>query len=672
MACNFDEALKTIDALINNKALSAKQEGLLSIKARIESMRDVVKAQASTGSSNTEQITTTGFKGYVGGFDSRGKGTPEGDGKDKAMRKVADGFIGEIGSKKGSKSSTATSLKHWFSVLSDKELDKEVTNGIRSWSSINRGMVPMPKDAVIMLARNSEFGNKPLDTATKTRIAEEHAQGSSFVVGDMPGVDSAFIDYLDEIGASYKIYHTGSIPRIQKGNVPTAVTAKQITAPTVGYTGTPEQLKELKPASGEVFKSNKKIAYRNKVWNESNDDQKRSMLQALEGDMDKRGWFNPKNTNYEIAANEWVGVPFAKSPNADKTIKKPPVLDFKGYFNRLEAVMDSKLDAAKLKVSDVHTVNMVQSLLGLDTEMESFGMFNPKTKEVYYADLAKFMEITKGVDGLTKLLYKESKEQIESDEYRDYLLESLEIDESTLTNKELFAMLVKDTVDTLEKSIFEQSIRLHEKIHGVVYDYVKENPESVEAKYIDKLYKTALNLAKKKPELFANVEEMADGTMYWQTDVQEFITEATTNPELVKVLASVDMEGNKVNITESLLDKLVKLMRKIIGLDNSIHTALLGNILAIAEKQNVNRTTPNQVHVFGSDSDIPTLKKWKNKQADTKPNEGIMGSMITKLQNTVPELADKIESSEIKQLQVLHKSIPDVVDFAIDSIKGCL
>ena len=49
-----------------------------------------------------------------------------------------------------------------------------------------------------------------------------------------------------------------------------------------------------------------------------------------------------------------------------------------------------------------------------------------------------------------------------------------------------------------------------------------------------------------------------------------------------------------------------------------------------------------------------------------------MGSMITKLQNTVPELADKIESSEIKQLQVLHKSIPDVVDFAIDSIKGCL
>lgn len=436
-------------------------------------------------------------------------------------------------------------------------------------------------------------------------------------------------------------------------------TSKQTTTSPGGFTGTAEQLEKLRRTRGEVFKSDAKTAYRNKVWNESNDDQKRSMLQALEGDMDEGGWFNPKNIDYEVAADEWSGVPFAKSPNADNTAKKPPVLDFKGYFNKLEAIMDNKLDAAKLKVSNVHTVNMVQSLLGLDTKMESFGMFNPKTKEIYYADLAKFMEITKGVDGLTKLLYKESKEQIESDEYRDYLLEALEIDESTLTNKELFALLVKDTVATLEKSVFEQSIRLHEKIHGVVYAYVKENPESVEAKHIDKLYKATLNLAKKKPELFVGVEEMADGTMYWQTNVQEFIAEATTNPELVKVLASIDMEGNKVNITESLLNKLVKLMSKIIGLDNSIHTVLLDNILAIAEKQNADRTTPK-------------LEKWKNKQADTKPNAGIIDDMVTKLQNAVPELVDKIEADEMKQLQLLYKAIPDVVDFAIDSIKGCL
>lgn len=202
MSCKIDEALVIVDKAINVTKDKGKKEALIGIRERMVVMK-------STSEASMQQTkTTAGFKGYAIGFDSKGKGTPEGDGKDKAMRKIADGFIGEIGSKKGSKSSTATSLKHWFPILSDKELDKEVTNGIRSWSSVNRDMVPIPKDAVIMLARNSEFANKPLDAVTKTRITEEHRHGSSFVVGDMPNVDTQFIDYLDKIGATYTVYST--------------------------------------------------------------------------------------------------------------------------------------------------------------------------------------------------------------------------------------------------------------------------------------------------------------------------------------------------------------------------------------------------------------------------------------------------------------------------------
>ena len=50
MACSFDAALKTIDALISNTKLSNKREGLLSIKARIERMRDTAKVQSSANS----------------------------------------------------------------------------------------------------------------------------------------------------------------------------------------------------------------------------------------------------------------------------------------------------------------------------------------------------------------------------------------------------------------------------------------------------------------------------------------------------------------------------------------------------------------------------------------------------------------------------------------------
>lgn len=238
MSCKINEALEIVDKAIKVTKDNDKKEALTSIRARMVAMKAVIESTAnqniqpsteatkgktqkqdidqnkgkkeasSTVKLSTPKSVTSGFNGYAIGFDGKGKGTPEGDGKDKAMRTVADGFIGEIGSRKGSKSSTATSLKYWFSSLSDKELDREVANGTKSWSSINRNMVAMPKNAVIMLARNSEFSNKPLSDTTKRSIAEELAHGSSFVVGDMPNVDTQFIEYLNEIGATYTVYST--------------------------------------------------------------------------------------------------------------------------------------------------------------------------------------------------------------------------------------------------------------------------------------------------------------------------------------------------------------------------------------------------------------------------------------------------------------------------------
>jgi len=142
-----------------------------------------VLAQPTTPSVSTG---TTGFKGYKGGFENKGKGTPEGDGKDKAMRKIADSAIVELFSNKDSSSKTSL------------------------------GAVGLPKegDKVIMLSRNSYLSGKPLRAETKEQIREAALDGAEFIVGDMPGVDSQFIDYLQEIGATFTVYHTGSTPRI--------------------------------------------------------------------------------------------------------------------------------------------------------------------------------------------------------------------------------------------------------------------------------------------------------------------------------------------------------------------------------------------------------------------------------------------------------------------------
>lgn len=124
----------------------------------------------------------------VGGFDPRGKGTPEGDGKDKAMRGVADAAIVEIEEGRTRPSSSKTSLD----TLGN----------------------PTKDSTVIMLARNGGLRGKGLRDETKVAIKNAHDNGASFVVGDMPNVDSQFIDWLEELGADYKVYHTGEKSRI--------------------------------------------------------------------------------------------------------------------------------------------------------------------------------------------------------------------------------------------------------------------------------------------------------------------------------------------------------------------------------------------------------------------------------------------------------------------------
>lgn len=158
----------------------------------------------------------SGFQGYKGGFDNTGKGTPEGDGKDKAMRNIADGFIGEIIDING-----LTSTNTSYDILRKKSLKKYGSSyGIgnsKNDSSDYYSIATYQKNQkdIIMLARNKELANKPLNESTKLNIDIINKSGGEFIVGDMPGVDSQFIDYLQEIGAKFTIYHTGDTPRIK-------------------------------------------------------------------------------------------------------------------------------------------------------------------------------------------------------------------------------------------------------------------------------------------------------------------------------------------------------------------------------------------------------------------------------------------------------------------------
>lgn len=209
MACKIDITVKLIDELIESgkKYFSNYPNDIAKLnkaKDKLNAFQSLkIQSQSKkTGSKDTNN--KQGFNGYVSIKDTGGKGSIEGDAKDKAMREIADGFVGEIEDGRINNSSTGTSYK---------ELKDNYSGNIKGGSITYYGA---SNPTVVMLARNGSLKGKQLEEDTKDAIREYFENGAAFVVGDMPDVDSKFIDYLDEIGASYKIYHTGNTPRIKK------------------------------------------------------------------------------------------------------------------------------------------------------------------------------------------------------------------------------------------------------------------------------------------------------------------------------------------------------------------------------------------------------------------------------------------------------------------------
>lgn len=158
------------------------------------------------------------FLGYKGGYDNIGKGTPDGDGKDKAMRSIADSIIVESilplhTNYMDSKSSTATSFKYVYDNRMVKLMPVGSNYGMHySYLLYNTQVITSP---IVMLARNCKLKHMDLLYATESKIKWlTDLFNAFFIVGDMPGVDSQFIDCLNRCNSNYYIYHTGAKSRI--------------------------------------------------------------------------------------------------------------------------------------------------------------------------------------------------------------------------------------------------------------------------------------------------------------------------------------------------------------------------------------------------------------------------------------------------------------------------
>jgi hypothetical protein len=207
-----------------------------STPSQIAEPKPVAPKAAPKAPTPTRQAT--GFQGYKGGFEDKGKGTPQGDGKDKAMREVANGFIGEIDSRRASSTLTSATeiqnkmMPNTYPNISDKGyIDSKGVGTYEIYSAVKE--LENVDKITIMLARNGKLIGQQLSPGTKSKIKSLHENyNAEFIVGDMPNVDSQFIDYLQEIGAKFTIYHTGTKSRIEVSQ-PTAPAGVTFVSPKV-------------------------------------------------------------------------------------------------------------------------------------------------------------------------------------------------------------------------------------------------------------------------------------------------------------------------------------------------------------------------------------------------------------------------------------------------------
>lgn len=160
---------------------------------------------------------------YLGGkndnYSAQGAGTAKGDGKDAAMRKDADSIVvelsgdtqfqqgdvdydiekDELGSSTSETSLLTVALKNDGNILRDKVTHVSLSD----------------EPNVVMLARSRERQMEALSSYTKQVIKSLHQDGATFIVGDAPRTDEAYVKYLEEIGATYNIYYTGKTNRLQ-------------------------------------------------------------------------------------------------------------------------------------------------------------------------------------------------------------------------------------------------------------------------------------------------------------------------------------------------------------------------------------------------------------------------------------------------------------------------
>lgn len=138
---------------------------------------------------------------------------------------------------------------------------------------------------------------------------------------------------------------------------------------------------------------------------------------------------------------------------------------------------------------------------------------------------------------------------------------------------------LEEAIKVEKSNISEDHTLLHEKIHAGAKHLLRKNEDKY-SKKLHRIYDKVLKLSKEKPEMFSTVND------YWKTNIDEFVAESLSNPNLINVLRSIKLDGIKTKeVNVSIFSKLLKTILDGIGkhkLDNA-YEYIMDSYLAMVE-----------------------------------------------------------------------------------------
>ena len=181
-------------------------------------------------------------------------------------------------------------------------------------------------------------------------------------------------------------------------------------------------------------------------------------------------------------------------------------------------------------------------------------------------------------------------------------------------------------IDEVNKRNIDFTTKLHESVHAAVYNYMRSYKGKAYSEEMTKLYEVVKQAAEANPDMFTTNKS------YWAKDVDEFLAEALSKPELIKDLMKIDVQGNLITGAEkSMFEKIIDMVVEALGLSKkedkvNMHKYLLDSFKSAVE---ANRDGKEYLSNKAPDKDV---KLDKNKYK-TINEEDIMQAKDIMLKN---------------------------------------